>query len=139
LVQTLCPYTNGNVVFQAEAMYRILFADDTTSFDGNCDSDTSTGGRGVNQGVITTNAIQQYKLYPNPNNGSFIIRQSTADITPVSVTIKDVLGRGVFTQSIQFNGGISQLQLSNLPAGVYILQITDANQKISNFKFVIQK
>jgi hypothetical protein len=68
-----------------------------------------------------------------------MLRQDITDATPVSITVKDVLGRSVFTQDVQFTNSTAQLQLGNLPAGVYLLQITDSNRKISNFKFVIQK
>jgi hypothetical protein len=135
----LCPYTNGNVVYMAQAMYRILFADDTTQFDGNCGNDT-TGARGVNTDANSgVGSQQKYLLYPNPNDGSFVIKQTIANTSPVSVSIKDVFGREVYSKDIQFMGSTSQLTTANLSSGVYMLQITDTDQKISNFKFVIQK
>jgi hypothetical protein len=136
----LCPNADGNVVYQARSFYRTLFEDDTTIFNDNCGLDSGTSNRAAPTSPIAeTNNGQAYKLFPNPNDGSFMLRQDITDATPVSITVKDVLGRSVFTQEVQFSNTTAQLHLGNLPAGVYLLQIADSNRKISNFKFVIQK
>jgi hypothetical protein len=139
-IASLCPYTNGNVVYQAQAFYRILFGDDTTQFGGNCGTDTATGAKGVNHNTINeANGKQQYQLYPNPNSGSFILTQSIAENGNVGVSVKDVLGRDVYSGNVLFVSGRSQLKLDNLTSGVYLMQLTDSNQKVSNFKFVVEK
>jgi hypothetical protein len=131
----LCAYTNGNVVYKAQALYRVIFEDFVTDFNGNCFIDTSDR-RSIAEAAT---AIQGYKLSPNPNDGSFALRQAVNDATPVNVTVKDMFGRNVFTQSVQFVNGMAQLQLGNLATGVYMLQLADSNQKVTNFKFVVQK
>jgi hypothetical protein len=139
----LCPNTDGNVVYQARSFYRTLFEDDTTVFNDNCGLDSEameTSNRAAPTSPLAeANGNQAYKLFPNPNDGSFMLRQNIAEATLVSMTVKDVLGRSVFTQEVQFSNSTAQLHLSNLPAGVYLLQIADSNRKVSNFKFVIQK
>jgi hypothetical protein len=136
-IANLCPYTNGNVVYLAQAMHRILFADDTTQFANTCGTDISD--REAPAGQLAEQADQSYHLFPNPNDGSFVLKQHLNDAAPVAVTIKDMLGRSVFAGDIQFSNSTARLQLASLPAGVYLLQITASNKKISNFKFVVQK
>jgi hypothetical protein len=133
---SLCPMSYGNAVYQAQALFRIIFEDDTTQFDGSCETDTAARHSQPAEEIAST---QSYKMFPNPNNGNLTLRQSSIDATPVSVTVKDVIGRTMFAKDVQFVSGSVQLQLGNLAAGMYVLQIVDDKQKISNFKFVIQK
>jgi hypothetical protein len=135
-IANLCPLTEGNAVYQAQAFYRILFNDDTTQFSSSCDMDTSA--KGVNPAISDTKS-PSYKLYPNPNNGSFELQQVNRDTNPVTVVVKNVLGSVVYQKAVEFTSGAATLQLANLPSGVYLLQLTDSQQKSSNFKFVIQK
>jgi hypothetical protein len=136
-IASLCPYYYGNVVYNAQAMYRILYEDDTTSFDDNCSNDFSA--RPSQPNVAQAATEQAYQLFPNPNDGSFILRQTINDATPVTIEITDMLGRVMVTKDVRFANNTTQLQLNNLSSGVYLLRVTDNNKKISNFKFVIQK
>ena len=142
VLASLCPYLNGNVVYQARAFYRILFEDDGMVFNDLCgydNGDDNEGGKAGPNSAAGGISEQGYSLFPNPNEGSFMLRQMVADAAPVAIEIKDVLGRSVYSSgSITFSNGSTQLQLCSLTSGVYVLQITDNKGKISNFKFVVQ-
>jgi hypothetical protein len=132
----LCPLNYGNGVYEAQALYSILYEDDTTQFNGSCETDTSARHSQPYNEVIGS---QAYKLFPNPNSGGITLKQSFADNNTVQLSVRDVLGRVVYSGVAEFNGGNAKIDLSRLDNGVYILQLNDAKQKISNFKFVIQK
>ena len=136
-IASLCPYSYGNVVYNAQAFYRILYDDDTTYFDDNCSSGVSP--RQAQPSVTNALGEQGYQLFPNPNDGSFMLRQAIRDGTPANVEVTDMLGRVIITKDVRFINNTTQLQLNNLSSGVYLLKVTDSNKKVSNFKFVVQK
>lgn len=138
-IANLCPELNGNVVFEARALYRILFEDDTTIFNDTCSLDTAgIASRYASNQHSVSNTIQQYKLYPNPNEGTFILKQLITDSNPVNVTIQDVLGKRVFQQEVIFINNTAQIQIGAVSTGVYLLQLSDSKGKTTNFKFVVQ-
>lgn len=60
-------------------------------------------------------------VYPNPNNGVFEIRYQSAGTGPVSITVKDIMGKTVF--AAKENNSLVQrsIDLSALAAGTYIV------------------
>jgi hypothetical protein len=82
---------------------------------------------------------QQYELFPNPNNGSMTLKQSVTDGEPVSVEITDIVGQSIYKDKLLFNGNLSNLQLGNIAPGMYLLQLTDSQNRTFNFKFVVSK
>jgi photosystem II stability/assembly factor-like uncharacterized protein len=78
-----------------------------------------------------------FKLYPNPNNGKFRIEFDNKQINKVSLKINNLLGERIFEIS-DFNPKISNdIDISNLPKGVYFVKINDG-VRINTEKFVIQ-
>jgi hypothetical protein len=136
---SLCPYTNGNVVFMAQAMYRILYQDYTTQFDNNCIIDTSS--RPSPPAIMSAQSEQSYQLFPNPNDGYFTLMQAVVDENPVQVTVTDMIGKQMFSQSYIFNQKQIRVGLGNLPNGAYLLQAKDLHLSgnLIYFKFVIIK
>lgn len=141
----LCPELNGGVVYQARALYSDIYRDLTVFNDDSCmDVDTGyiAGKRGQpnpDPGVININAQQQnYTMYPNPNNGTFEMRQAIADKEPVVAEVFDVVGRKVGKEKITFNASTAKLRVYNVSPGIYLLQLTDSKKRIFKYKFVIE-
>lgn len=77
--------------------------------------------------------INGFTVYPNPvNNGEFYV--STASNGIKSIQIFDMLGKQVYTKSIEAN---EMIKTSNLRAGVYILKVKE-NDKLATSKLVIK-
>ncbi len=137
----LCPYTHGQVVYQARALYKILFEDDTTVFNDLCGFDTTAGAdsSGARKAITSNSKInQQYKLFPNPNSGNFILEQSVSDDNPVLIEVRDVLGKIVYKQKNTFKSCKLQIILGNIVPGLYVIQISDGKGLINNLKMSIQ-
>ncbi len=71
----------------------------------------------------------KYTIKPNPNNGSFIIEGTLADISENSMKmeITDMLGRSVYNQVVRVvNGKVNQTVVldNSLANGVYLLSVT---------------
>jgi len=63
----------------------------------------------------------QIKIYPNPVSDFLSIEMSTIDMKNTSLTVFDINGRKLKQQNITSTH--TQLELRNLPAGVYMLRI----------------
>ncbi len=114
-------YTNYSNQPYAHALF-----DDLGLHDVNYFKDMITGISEVNN---TFNTV----VYPNPSNGilNLILPPTTQKC---SFTIFNTNGQIVAKGSNTLN----QLNLSNLPAGMYSLQLTTADSKASTTKFVRQ-
>ncbi|MDL5046683.1 T9SS type A sorting domain-containing protein [Oscillatoria amoena NRMC-F 0135] len=63
-------------------------------------------------------------VYPNPSIGKFFVDYSNADVAAIKgITVTDVLGRVVSTQPAQTVSGITEIDLSAQPSGIYYLNI----------------
>lgn len=68
------------------------------------------------------------KVYPNPSNtGIFQIDYTSNDNKPSLIQVFDMSGKLVFKEDISIKAGITpyELKLTNLPAGIYLLNIDD--------------
>ena len=103
-------------------------------YDSNCVPNIYTG---VNS-VINNKSI---KVYPNPNNGKFIIESSEIS-EQLSVEVYNALGQKVFTSSLNpSNRGTSTTTISvpNGEAGVYLYRVfNQEGEAISSGKLIIQ-
>jgi len=138
----LCPEINGNVVYQARALYSNVFNDLSVFNDDSC-LDVDTGYIAARHSTppvkkADSNQDQQYQLFPNPNDGNFIIRQYVPDNEPVAIEINDMLGRGIYKAKLQFVQAKSVLNLNSVVPGIYLLKLTDSHGTQFMFKFVVE-
>ncbi len=74
--------------------------------------------------------LQDFALYPNPNNGSFTVGFTSNTASPIKISVHDMRGRRVFESSYPNNGLFSQdLQLDNLLSGIYLVTVQDGDRK----------
>ncbi len=75
-------------------------------------------------GVENTANTGKVGVYPNPSSGKFFVDYSNAGVTAIQgITVTDVLGRLVATQPAQTVSGITEIDLSTQPTGIYYLNI----------------
>lgn len=112
---------------------------------------TDTNGCSATSAVFnyTTTAVtplsseeeQGLKLYPNPNNGSFILQTST-HYTSLKITILNLLGEQIYFDQITTNPGERVIKLhegetGNVSNGIYFMQVLTGGI-IYNQKIIIQ-
>lgn len=74
--------------------------------------------------------LENFSLYPNPNNGNFTIQFTSNSGNEIKVNVHDVRGIQIFAQSYNNNGLFNEsLQLSNVQSGVYLVTIQDGARK----------
>lgn len=74
---------------------------------------------------IQTNEIEGFSMYPNPVVDG-MISINTLNATTKNVTLFDVLGKKVFNTS--YNGTSNRINIGDLNAGIYILNVTEGNK-----------
>ncbi|QQS31095.1 MAG: T9SS type A sorting domain-containing protein [Sphingobacteriales bacterium] len=88
----------------------------------------------LNTGLDAHEEMATY-IFPNPSQGNFTVQFPKA-IPYVEVKIVNLLGETVFSQKEVANA--SNIDLTNLPSGIYILQASNGNHS-SQSKITIQR
>ena len=76
-----------------------------------------------------TFGLQDFNLFPNPNNGTFNIQFSPKS-EKVNVVVHDIRGRQIFEKNYTNTGLFNEeIHLSNVQSGIYMVTVIDGNQK----------
>ncbi len=74
--------------------------------------------------------FENFVLYPNPNTGSFKISFITNNNEEVKITINDIRGRKIFTETFQNKGIFNQeIELDKAQSGIYLVSILNGENK----------
>ena len=74
--------------------------------------------------------LDNFAIYPNPNNGNFNIQFNSNSGNEISVEVHDMRGRSIYNKSYTNNGLFNEsLQLNNAQAGVYLVTVQDGSKK----------
>ncbi|MBC7607556.1 MAG: T9SS type A sorting domain-containing protein [Burkholderiales bacterium] len=74
--------------------------------------------------------LENFALYPNPNNGSFTVRFDSKSGNKINISVYDLTGRKIYDKRYPNNGLFFQmLQLDSAQSGVYLVVISDGNKK----------
>jgi hypothetical protein len=90
-------------------------------------------------GINEPTASDPFRVFPNPGKGIFYISQYAPSDTP-DITVYSLYGTPVFrdpARSANGNAGISLLDLSMLPKGMYLLHLRSASYSCAK-KLIIQ-
>jgi len=144
MLANMCPYVDGSVVYQARALYSLIYNDLRMWNDAGCGGGTRgmldrTASPNPSQGGgIGSASNQQYSLSPNPSNGNVTLKQLVPDANPVKTQIWNDAGTSVYQGEFHFVGGVTQFSMINKIPGLYLLQLTDSKGKQFMIKFVIE-
>ncbi len=80
--------------------------------------------------VETLYGIQQWKVYPNPNDGAFILFIAHTEAISGRIRMLDVLGRPVWEEQLEWSAGERRhhINLSDIPVGMYWLVLEHQGQ-----------
>ncbi len=83
--------------------------------------------------------LNNFSIYPNPNNGEFSVSFDLIESTEVNITITDLIGKIVYQKNeAECYGKINNaINLSDLNKGMYIINLQTGKQQV-NKRFVIQ-
>lgn len=95
----------------------------------------------VSTGVIDASAQVEYKIYPNPSNGTFHLMIAAAERSPlITVRITDMMGRTIQTLEYENVQGLYSYEITipNATTGIYDIAITNG-QSTTTRKVIVQK
>lgn len=79
---------------------------------------------------VDSNGLNSFKLYPNPNTGSFTVSFNSASSDDIKVNVHDMRGREVFNQTYENTGLFSgNINLGGIQTGVYMVTVQDGAHK----------
>jgi glucose/arabinose dehydrogenase len=89
-------------------------------------------------GITENSSLVSLTLFPNPNNGEFILSTIVRNKVDVVAEIADALGQVVLSRSLSLGAGHNSIRFNNsLAKGVYFLKINGENVKSSR-SFVVK-
>ena len=88
-------------------------------------------------GIIENNEL--ITVYPNPNNGNFMLNYTTTKTEKLNLNLYDLLGHLVYSDEQKTNAGLNQIEIEipSLAEGIYFLGITTEKGKYTQ-KLIIQ-
>lgn len=95
-----------------------------TAFIDECD-DCVGGNTGLTACIpigVEEGLDRNLSVYPNPNNGQFIVELNGAEGVG-TLNIMDMMGRRVYTAGVNLNGNMRQAIDLNVARGTYVLQV----------------
>ena len=93
---------------------------------------------GIIVGIEDVEDIQDFRIYPNPNNGDFTIELATPAKQEMSMVIMSLTGQHLFEKQAVSGNGTQTIEANYLPGGMYFLQMISNGRMISVDKFVKQ-
>ncbi len=88
---------------------------------------------GVN-GIVKPTSL--FSLAPNPNRGDFTVTGNAATTLPLTLTVTNMVGQTVYTQTIAPQAGAinQRISIGNMPVGMYLLSIkSDSVNELHRF------
>ena len=71
--------------------------------------------------------IKSVQVYPNPTNGQFYFKSEEFDFSNCNLKVYDLSGRLVSVKIKKQNERMMQVELSQIPIGVYMYRLTLEN------------
>ncbi|MEZ5007373.1 MAG: T9SS type A sorting domain-containing protein [Chitinophagales bacterium] len=90
--------------------------------------------------IIESISYDEFKVFPNPNNGVFDVRLKANDLDDKLMwTVYDLQGRNILNGVEENNNGTFEkhITLDNIASGTYLFYIKSGNQRISQ-QFIVE-
>lgn len=137
----LCPQQYGTAVYQARALLQTLTFVGKAYTDSCYNKDLSTrlGYDETKEKSVSTTDDVHAKLYPNPNNGTFMLAYDLKANNDADITIFDITGKTVFNDKLDKLNNVVQINISNLQSGIYFVQLSKKKNLLWTDKLMISK
>lgn len=140
-IANLCPNQFGRSVYQARAMIKAIDYNEY-SYNDSCYTDKLNARFGFDdeneKGISVNNGVMA-KIFPNPNNGSFMLAYDLKNKAEALVLITDISGKVVFNQSIDNLNSILNINTMHLQSGIYFIQLSNDGNLLWIDKLLITK
>ena len=114
-IAALCPYAEGEAVYQSRA----LLGDLTTAYDDVSICNSIPQGRAIKPEITDFD----FKVYPNPSNGYAFVELEKETKSNGKVTITNNLGQVIWAQDFGEGTKTVLLLVENIPSGTFYLNV----------------
>lgn len=124
------------MVYQARSLYQLL-----SGLSPDYDDEDCATGNGSNQRLTQNGQLdggQAYSLYPNPNEGNFVLKQINAEQKTVNLKVYNALGALVYQSQAEFVHGTAKVNMGQRAQGMYLVCIGDADARTVCLRFTIK-
>ena len=81
--------------------------------------------------IVKISKQTKFNIFPNPNNGVFNINFSSNENKNVTLTVKNVIGETVLTETVNVSGNTNhQISLADYSKGIYFLTVGNETTKL---------
>jgi hypothetical protein len=108
-----------------------------------CESDFDGEVEDYTLNIMPTLSVEEFGfenfvIYPNPNQGEFIVKLNASLSSKVKIEIVDLRGRSIYNKTYTNGGDLEEtLNLRNVQSGMYILKASDGLRQ-STRKIIIE-
>jgi hypothetical protein len=131
-----CPFLEGEVIYQARALYNVINST-VVSFKDNCPVEDKTSSRLANTKTISDVDVWNANIYPNPASNELFIN-SNKETEEIKVIITDVNGRTIADYFVKTSGFTGNVKL-NTNSGIYFVTLSNSNGEKVVRKLVVTK
>lgn len=123
-----------NVNSTTPGNYKVIVSHKGNLKDGKQDFTLIVSGSGTTMppiGGLSRNSVDfsRLNLYPNPTNGVLNIEGEFNELNGAQIDIYDITGKKVITKNNMFQNNVESINVSGLPQGVYLLDISNKNMR----------
>lgn len=106
----------------------------------SCANTCSVVSVGIKE-LVKESSILISTIYPNPSTNAVIIKLNSQELETLMVEVRDMMGKIIMTKSLKVSIGENETELNvtGLAQGTYILSITDSHQLQSKRLFSVSK
>jgi len=116
----------------------LIFIISTLTISGFSQNISGSSSGWNNLYIEENNTSSELRIYPNPcTDSKLTIEFNTREITEIRLT--SITGKEVFLKKFQFAENKKQIQLNEIPNGIYIVKITTSDQKMVVKKLMVSK
>ncbi len=134
-IASQCPSEGGAVVWEARVLYYGI-VNDIINFENDCEAIGKSLTHMVNK---PTTPMDNFNLFPNPNNGSMILVYHLVDNENGTLSIYDLVGRAIRTYPVNSKTSILTINENELNAGTYYYSIRVNDKIVKTEKIIIIK
>ncbi len=79
---------------------------------------------------VGKNELENFAIYPNPNNGNFTIKFNSLMSNDVNVEVFDIRGRKILSNTFSNSGNFNEnINLGHVQSGMYLVNVSDGVKK----------
>lgn len=125
----------GNTVMRVSTKYDSAASSCENGFDGEVEDYTVNISPTLG---VEEFGFENFKVYPNPNNGAFMVQLNGSLERRITIRVYDLRGRIIYSKTHQNVGDFkAEIQLNHVTSGMYVLNISDGLRKTTK-KLIIE-